>query len=72
MDETTTKWEYLEQIRENYEERRSRKWWVWYPGEVYANDVDFTYPATLEDAVDYVLNWLGQDEMPAGIKFWMD
>lgn len=70
-DQEVTKEQYLDLIDDGYKERRSRKWFVHFRGAVYANDIDFGHPETIEAAIDYALSWLGTDKVPAGTQFWM-
>jgi len=46
------------------------KWWVHYPGEVYANDMDFYEPVTRKTATNRARDWLGVKRLPNGTEIW--
>lgn len=70
-DQNLDKGEYLDLLDESYKKRRARKWYVLFRGAVYANDIDFKQPVTIEAAIDYALRWLGVEKVPAGTQFWV-
>jgi len=55
---------------------KSRKWWFWFPGEVYGNDFTFEEPVTQQEARAYVRSWLSDGigkevkRLPSGIGVW--
>lgn len=65
-----TKEAYLEGITEEYKSKLSRIWFVHFPGNANADEIYFTRPSTLEEAIDYVLHWLGEEDLPIGTEFW--
>ena len=51
--------------------KKSCKWWVHYPGEVYANDMDWCEPVTRKESTDRARNWLGVKRLPHGTEIWI-
>ena len=50
--------------------KKRSKWWVHYPGEVYANNIDFKKPVTKEVAKAEARSWLGTKRLPPGTEIW--
>lgn len=46
------------------------RWWCRFPGEVYANNFDFSRPVTEAEARDDMRRWLGVDRLPRGTEVW--
>jgi len=46
------------------------KWWVKYPGQFYANDMDWHNPVTEATARKRARNWLGKKRLPPGTEIW--
>ncbi len=50
---------------------KSCRWWVHYPGEVYANNMDFYHPVSEETAKQEARDWLGVTRLPKGTEVWI-
>ena len=50
--------------------KKRYKWWVHYPGEVYANDMDWYEPVDEETARKRARRWLGVKRLPRGTEIW--
>jgi len=49
---------------------KNRKWFVFLPGEVYANDYRFERPVTEREVREYVRERLGVERLPRGTQVW--
>lgn len=50
--------------------RKSRKWWVHFPNQVYANDIEFEHPVDVEEAKEWIRNWIKVKRLPRYTQVW--
>jgi hypothetical protein len=51
---------------------RTTRWWVFYPGEVYANNCDFRVPIAESQFRAWLRNFHKVERLPRGIQIWPD
>lgn len=50
---------------------KSKKWWFFFPDEVYANDFTFESFVTEKEARAYVRGWLDVKRLPRYTQVWV-